>query len=155
MASKDPKLALAGTVKEGTLGTGADEEGLVDFYQSYFDRHPIYNDEKWQLYHAMGGRKASVWSLVKASFTAFPRWNNKGIPSSSGRHRTDPWMIGGVLVFDQKGNLVYAMEETLGEEFSMDRLERAIRAARTLNEVGDVHPEEESGSNKNKSDSNS
>ena len=140
LAAKDPKLALAGTVKE--TGLDKDDEGLVDFYQSYFNRHPIYNDEKWQLYHAMGGRKVGMWSLVKSTFTALPRWYRKGISSSNNKNRTDPWMIGGVLVFDKKGNLVYAMEETIGEEFSMERLERAIKAARTLNEADEIMDEE-------------
>lgn len=129
MVANDPKLALAGTIKE----TGVDDEGLLEFYQSYFDRHPMYADEKWQLYHAMGGRKASFWDLFKATAVAKPRWYRKGIPSSANNYLSDPWMQGGVLVFDQKGSLVYAMEETMGEEFNMERLERAIQAARTLN----------------------
>ena len=129
LVRKDSKVALAGTVKE----TSGDEDGLADFHQTYFDRHTIYNDEKWQLYHAMGGRKVGVWNLVKASVTGLPRWYNKGISNSANKFRTDPWMTGGVLVFDRKGNLVYAMEENTGEEFEIERLERAIRAARTRN----------------------
>lgn len=124
---------MAGTVKE----TGLDDDGLTEFHQSYFDRHTIYNDEKWQLYNAMGGKNVGAWNLFKATFSGMPRWYKKGISNSAKKDRTDPWMLGGVLVFDKKGNLVYAMEETIGEEFSMARLERAIGAARTLNQVED------------------
>ena len=142
MARRDPKIALAGTVKE----TGLDDDGLTEFHQSYFDRHTIYNDEKWQLYNAMGGKNVGAWHLFKATFSGMPRWNKKGISSSANKNRTDPWMIGGVLVFDKKGNLVYAMEETIGEEFSMARLQRAIGAARTLNQVEEVTAAEASQS---------
>lgn len=126
--AKDPKLALAGICKDSN-----DEQGLLDFHQSYFDRHAIYNDEKWQLYQAMGGRKLGVWDLVKATVVAPLRWHKKGITSSPTRHQSDAWMIGGVLVFDQTGNLVYAMEESVVEEFPIDRLERAIQGARNRN----------------------
>ena len=123
---------------------GVDDEGLLDFYVSYFDRHAMYTDDKWQLYHAMGGRKISMWALFKAVLVAKPRWNRKGIPSSDvSPLRSDPWMTGGVLVFDQKGSLVYAMEETVGEEFNMQRLERAIQAARHMNAMNNNEEEEE------------
>lgn len=122
------KLALLGTVKE----TGVDDQGLLDFYQTYFDRHPMYMDEHWKLYEAMGGRKLSLWGLFKAMLVAKPRWYRKGIPSSENNYRSDPWMTGGVLVFNKDGQLVYAMEETVGDEFNMERLERAIQAARNM-----------------------
>lgn len=85
-ANSHSKLALLGTVKE----TGVDDQGLLDFYQTYFDRHPMYMDEHWKLYEAMGGRKLSLWGLFKATLVAKPRWYRKGIPSSENNYRSDP-----------------------------------------------------------------
>lgn len=95
----------------------------------------MYMDEHWKLYKAMGGRSLSLWGLFKATLVAKPRWYSKGIPNSENNYRSDPWMTGGVLVFNKYGNLVYAMEETVGEEFNMERLERAIQAARSMCET--------------------
>lgn len=134
LAKTDPKIALVATVKE----TGVDDQGLIEFYTSFFDSHPMYKDEKWQLYKAMGGggghgRTLSLWQLFKATLIARKRWKSKGIHNSANNYKSDPWMQGGVLIFDKQGHLVYALEEETGVEFSMDRLQKAIQGARKVN----------------------
>ena len=96
-------------------------------------------DEKWLLYKAMmSGRnegRVSAFNLIKGNWKARQRWKEKNIEPSRDILKTDPWMKGGVLVFDRRGNLVYALEETPGEQFPMDRLERAIQGARNINKA--------------------
>jgi hypothetical protein len=129
LAAKDDKVALMGVVKE----TGVDDNGLVEFYQDYFDRRPMYKDERWKVYEAMGGRKLGIMGLFRATFGAASRWKKKGIAASKTNFKTDPWMTGGVMVFDKRGDLVYALEEGTGREFEMDRIEKAIKGARNIN----------------------
>mmetsp|Transcript_77448 Transcript_77448/g.116411 ORF Transcript_77448/g.116411 Transcript_77448/m.116411 type:complete len:162 (-) Transcript_77448:127-612(-) len=129
LAAKDDRIALMGIVKE----VGVDDDGLVGFYQDYFDRHPIYNDERWKVYEAMGGRKVGFLGLFRAIFGASSRWKEKGIEISEQNRKTSPWMTGGVMVFDKRGDLVYALEEDVGNEFDMERIEKAINGARNIN----------------------
>jgi len=151
LAAKDPKLAVVGAVKE----VGIDDEGLFDVYHTYFDRHPVYHDEKWQIYHAMGGKKIGLFRLLKGAFLARSRLNRKSICSRY-NFRANPWMIGGILVFDQQGRLVYTMEEQVWEEFPIERLERAIQAARTLNNATNTEKggDEDTGNDDDESNEN-
>ena len=74
--SIDPqiKIALIGIIKQTGVG---DDEGIIEFYNDYFNRQPIYKDEKWKLYHAMGGRKVGMLGLLKTTFISSERWKNK------------------------------------------------------------------------------
>lgn len=111
--------------------TGADNEGLLEFYTEYFDRHPMYLDEDWKIYKAMGGKSVSIGNVLKAVFVSSRRWKAKGISHSAKNSKaTEGWMTGGVLVFNKKGELVYFLEEQVGEPFDMDQLKAAIDQAR-------------------------
>ena len=118
------------TIKE----TGTNDKGLLEFYSDYFDRHSIYMDEKWELYHAMGGRKISAFKLVQRLISAQRRYAKKKIWHSSGnanpKAAKSNWMTGGVLVFNRKGELTFVLEESVGKEFDMAELEAAIDEAR-------------------------
>ena len=50
---------LAEEENVGCLGIikhiNVDNNALLDFYQEYF-HHPIYKDEQWKVYHALGNR---------------------------------------------------------------------------------------------------
>lgn len=118
------------TVKE----TGVDDQGLLDFYQDYFNSYPIYKDEKWQLYKAMGGKTLTYYKLFKGILGSYKRLKAKKIPASKDNGKSKvAWMTGGVLVFDRAGELVYVMEEKTGEEFDMEQIELAIQEARFRN----------------------
>lgn len=142
--ANDPKVALAATIKDTDVD--GDCVGLQEFHTNYFGGHDIYQDEKWQIYKAMGGRKIGLFGLVKAVLKNKRRWNRKDITPSENMLKTDPWLTGGVMIFDNRGNLVYAVEETVGEELSMDRIARAVQGARNINAAcaaGDCDDEEE------------
>lgn len=81
----------------------------------------------------MGAKQIGALSLLKAIACAKRRWNRKGIYISYNIVKTDPWMIGGVMIFDKRGNLVYAVEETVAQELEMDRITRAVKGARNIN----------------------
>ena len=119
------------TIKE----TGTNDKGLLEFYSDYFDRHSIYMDEKWELYHAMGGRKISAFKLVQRLILAQRRYTKKKIWHSSGnanpKAAKSNWMTGGVLVFNRKGEVTFVLEESVGKPFDMAMLEAAIDEART------------------------
>jgi hypothetical protein len=51
---------------------------LLDFYDTYF-HFPIYKDAKWDIYHAMGGRKISTWNLLKNTSQALKRYKKRNI----------------------------------------------------------------------------
>jgi hypothetical protein len=131
LAAEDRKLALAATVKE----TGVDDQGLLEFYRDYFHSFPIYMDEKWQLYKAMGGRKLGILTILKGILGARKRFKQKNIKSSAGNSKSEGWMAGGVLVFDKQGELIYVHEEQVGKPFDMDQLKLAIVEARRSNQA--------------------
>jgi len=134
LAAHDKKLALLATVKE----TGVDDKGLLDFYRDYFNSYPIYKDEKWQLYKAMGGKTIGYYKLLKAALSSRGRLKTKKIRSSKDNGKSNvAWMCGGVLVFDRAGELVYVMGEKIGDEFEMEQLELAIQEARSRNIMAD------------------
>ena len=119
------------TIKE----TGTNDKGLLEFYTDYFGRHAIYMDEKWELYRAMGGRKISAFKLIQRLAMAQMRYAKKRIFHSAGnanpKAANSNWMMGGVLVFNRKGELTYVLEESVGRELDMERIEAAIDEART------------------------
>jgi hypothetical protein len=129
LAAADRKLALLATVKE----TGVDDQGLLDFYEHYFHSYPIYKDEKWMLYKAMGGKKLGILSVLKAALGSRKRLQEKNIKGSAQNYKNEGWMSGGVLVFDRRGQLSHVLEEQVGKPFDMEELKRAIQEARNAN----------------------
>jgi hypothetical protein len=121
--AKQEKVCIVGAIKE----TGVDNAALLDFYDTYF-HFPIYKDTKWEIYHAMGGRKISTWQALTKTGGLLRRWNQKkivNIPSGG-----DIWTQGGVMIFDKTGELRYCFYENFGDEYDMDELRNAIREAR-------------------------
>ena len=117
-----------------TKETGPDDQGLLEFYQDYFNSYPIYKDEKWELYKAMGGKTIGFFKLLSGVLKANKRWKEKKIEKSKTNHKSKvAWMTGGVLVFDRAGELVYVLEEKVGEEFDMEQIQLAIQEARLRN----------------------
>lgn len=118
------QIDCIGIVKETTPDV---HDGLLEFYQDYF-RFPIYKDEKWMIYEAMGNRKLTLWQLLSKIPQLTKRFHEKKIKtiSTGGDHFTQ----GGILIFDKKRNLRHVYHETFSEEFDMNVLRRMIQDAR-------------------------
>ena len=123
LAKADKKLNVVAAVKE----TGVDDEALLEFYQDYW-HHPIYKDSKWKIFHAMGGRKLSLFTVLKHSRALFKRIKTKGIASKV--RQGDFWTKGGVMIFNRKGDLKYTQYEHFGKEWDMDAIQEAIHDIR-------------------------
>ena len=111
---------------------GADHEGLLEFYEQYFGRHVIYKDDKWQLFKAMGGRTMNLAQRIAALIPAQKRLRAAKIENSAKNFYkgTEGWMLGGVLVFDKRGELTYILSEDVGKPLDVDKLQQAIEDAR-------------------------
>lgn len=121
--AKQENICLVGAIKE----TGVDDPSLLEFYQDYF-KFPIYKDEKWNIYNAMGGRKLSVRKLLGNANKLRKRFRKnaiKNVPFGG-----DIWTQGGVLIFDKQGELRYCYYEDFGDELNIEELRAAVQAAR-------------------------
>ena len=126
-SAQDPRLVLVGAVKE--TGTAADEE-ILNFYQRFF-RNPIYKDQKWNVYKALGGRKISLLSSIIGFVRSRKRFQAKNIPLSPAGPAGDSFVQGGVLIFDKHGELRFAYNEEF-KEYDMDLLAAAVAETRRL-----------------------
>jgi hypothetical protein len=124
LAASNRDLAVLGVVKE----TGVDDASLADFHTHYFHKLPVYKDEKWKIYKAMGGRNISVMGLASGFLRSRRRHAAKKIETIMGGG--DGWMQGGVLIFDRHGELRYAYDEKYGSELDMETINRVIQVAR-------------------------
>ena len=113
---------LLGAVKE----RGEANKALLEFYQDYF-RQPIYHDEKWSLFKAMGRKKLGVLELIQTKFRARTRLAGKSIQTGPGG---DSFTQGGMLVFNKKGELCFALEDNPFEALDMELLAAAVKEAR-------------------------
>jgi len=64
LAKTDAKVNLVGIVKE----TGVADDELLEFYQDYFC-YPLYKNDKWKIYHAMGGHQLSWLGMLSKAFS--------------------------------------------------------------------------------------
>ena len=122
---------LAEEENVGCLGIikhiNVDNNALMDFYQEYF-RHPIYKDEQWKVYHALGNRKIAAWKYIAFLPKLTIRYRRKKIENVP--FGGDLFTQGGVLVFDKEGNLRFTYHERYGEPFDVKLLKDAIDFAR-------------------------
>jgi thiol-disulfide isomerase/thioredoxin len=123
LATMDPKIAVIGAVKE----TGVADAELLKFYEDYF-RRPMFLDEKWRLYKAMGGKKLSWPQLIFGFMRSEKRYKRKGIENK--KFGGDLHTQGGLFIFDKKGRLRYALEEEYGKELDIDAVKAAVSAIR-------------------------
>jgi len=124
-------FALVGIVKDRS----ADNQDLLEFYDNHF-RYPIYQDERWNIFHAMGNRKISLLQLLTGYVKSRRRHNQASIETKLPRD-ADGWTKGGVLIFDKHVNLRYAYDEEYGEELDIAAIRKAIRAASKKRRVDD------------------
>lgn len=123
LSQEDPRVCVVGAVKE----TGVADAELLRFYEEYF-RKPIYLDEKWNLFHAMGGKKLSWPQLIRGYLRSEKRYKRKGIANK--KFGGDLYTQGGVLIFDRKGRLRFALAEEYGYELDVDAIKEAISEIR-------------------------
>ena len=105
-----------------------DDEALSEFHTHYFRKLNLYKDGAWKIYKAMGGRKINPAQLIMGLARSFKRHKKKKIETRMGPG--DGWMLGGVLIFDQEGELIYAYQEEYGLELDMNQIENIISSAR-------------------------
>jgi AhpC/TSA antioxidant enzyme len=121
--TKQQNVGCVGIIKE----TSVDDDALIDLYRTYF-HHPIYKDDKWRIFEAMGNRKISAWklaALVPKLTMKYKKENVKNIMTGG-----DLFTQGGILVFDKDGNLRYTYYERYGEFFDSEHLIRVIEEAK-------------------------
>jgi AhpC/TSA antioxidant enzyme len=121
--AKQEGVGCVGIIKE----VGVADSSLTEMHDTYF-RQPIYKDEKWQIYEAMGNRKVSFWKLVSKLPKLNPVYKkNKVVNVPFGG---DLFTQGGILVFDKKGLLRYTYYERYGEFFDPVLLTHIIEQAK-------------------------
>lgn len=123
LAAKDRKVGLVRIIKEA----GDDNANVLEFYENYFN-YPLYKDDKWHVYKAMGGRTLTMDTLKAGVQKYMPRYKSKGIPMRF--DGGDRFMMGGILIFDRKGNLCFSYNEVYGEELDIEVIEQAIAEVR-------------------------
>jgi hypothetical protein len=121
--AQEEEVCLVGAIKQLDIHNKA----LLEFYEKYF-KYPIYRDEKWLIYHALGGRKITFWKLLTSARKLGKRYKEKNIQNIP--FGGDIWTEGGILIFDQKGDLRYTYYETYGEEMNMVEIRKGIQDAR-------------------------
>jgi hypothetical protein len=119
LAREQKDVSFWGIVKE----TGVETDGILTFFKDYF-HFPLYKDEKWRTYKAMGDRKLSPLTAIKRALAARSRWAKKGIANEF--KAGDIWVQGGVLLF-KNGKLRYACQEDYGRELDINHIRSSIQ----------------------------
>ena len=125
LAETDKRLGLVGILKN----VPDDDANVLEYYEDFF-RHPLYMDDHWHVYKAMGGRMLTMDTLKAGVQRLMPRYKSKGIPMRM--EGGDRFMMGGVLIFNRRGNLCFSYEEAYGEELNMDVIKEAIEEIRSM-----------------------
>jgi len=119
-------FGVFGVVKE----TGVDDEGLSSFKKEYFD-FPLYRDDEYDFYGALGGRRVKMSSLFGMLFSGNSlrnRWKEKNITGAN--MVGEGIKQGGVIVFGKDGKQRYAYEEITGTVVPTDDLVAAVNAVK-------------------------
>ena len=116
-------VSLMGVVKPEAVP----QSTLLEFYSDYFP-FPLYQDDDWQLFTAMGKRQTSLWSLISNVPKLNNRYNEKGIHNIP--FGGDLFTNGGLLIFDSQQRLRFVYFEKYGDELDMEAVEWAIEQAR-------------------------
>ncbi|KAG7342960.1 AhpC/TSA antioxidant enzyme [Nitzschia inconspicua] len=119
------RIAAWAVVKE----IDVDNEGLAALYQNYF-RFPFFLDKKMKLYKAMGKNVINPFKFFYniRKNGARKRIDDKGIEGTF-IGKGEGLILGGVLIFDAKGNIRYAYQEKSGaEELPIEEFRCALNA---------------------------
>lgn len=74
------KIAIIGIIKDAH-----DHADMIELYEDYFDRKPLYHDANWTLGTAMGGRPLQLTDLMRTFVTSRTRFLRKNIKCQIGR----------------------------------------------------------------------
>ena len=102
-----------------------DNDGLLSLFQNYF-RLPFFRDTNWNIYKVLGDRRVSIPTALWRYRSAKARWEKKGLRGNM-VGAGEGMVLGGVLVFDRKGQLQYAYKEEFGLELPVDEIRTAIK----------------------------
>lgn len=97
------------------------------FYTDYFP-FPLYQDDDWQLFSALGDRQLSLWKLLKSAPAVMKLCVEKRI--ASWPVGTDLWTYGGLLIFDAEQRVRFVYYEKFGDELDTEAIMWAIEQAR-------------------------
>ena len=115
------QVAAWAVVKE----INVDNEGLLSLYQNYFN-FPFFLDSKMKLYKALGLRKLNLFKALKIGKLTKKRILNRGIQGTFFT-KGEGLILGGVIIFDSKGEIKYAFEEKSGgQELPIQRIKDAL-----------------------------
>ena len=119
-----------------------DNDRLLEMYQKHFN-YPFFLDSKKKMYKALGNRKPNFFKVLLRMKQSLKRIKSQkhieGTIFSPGEGIT----LGGILIFDEEGQIRYAFhEKSGGTEFPIDQ----IRAALNMLVDGDNHGGDETES---------
>ena len=105
-----------------------DNEGLLELYRRYFN-FPFFLDTKMAMYKAMGKKMINPFKFFNnVKKGARERIANKGIEGTF-VGKGEGLVLGGVIIFDAKGNIQYAYQEKSGaEELPVEEFRVALNA---------------------------
>jgi len=124
--SEGQKVALVGVTKHGE---GVDDSAMLNFYQTYFGRYPLFKDQHWKTYKALGGRKISYVNFALRRPKMKRRYTKMNIENVF--FGGDIWTQGGVLVFDRSGELRHVQYEEYGKRLNVDEIRTALQQIQT------------------------
>eukprot|EP00977_Amphora_coffeiformis_P011009 scaffold2632_cov158-Amphora_coffeaeformis.AAC.1 len=125
-------IPIFGVIKE----TGVDDAGLVEFQRDYFP-YPLYRDQSYMFYRALGDRKLTVSFLLNpflifhVFFDAWHRLNRKKI---SGNIKGEGIVQGGIILFDRRGAPIAMYQEETGTDLPVSDLVNAVAHVRRSQE---------------------
>ena len=121
---------IFGVVKE----TGVDDEGLAEFHQKYFGSYPLYRDQSYAFYQALGDRKVGLgvflnpFSLFAIICDAFNRLTSKSITGNV--TKGEGIVQGGIIIFSKDGRPACMYEEETGNDLRVAEIAAALKAVR-------------------------
>lgn len=121
-------IRIFGVVKE----IGVDDQGLWEFQKDFFP-YPIYRDQSYTFYTALGDRKLAFNLLfnplgfLPMILDAWNRVTKKGI---RGNLRGEGIVQGGIVLFDKSGKPLAMYQEETGVDLPVSDLVRAFEVIR-------------------------
>ena len=117
-------IPIFGIVKE----TGVDDAGLVEFHRDYFP-YPLYRDQGYALYKALGDRKVGVglWNPFSIPFLLFDAWQRLTSKNIGGNMKGEGIVQGGIIIFDRQGQPVAMYQEKTGVDLPVTDLVNGLQ----------------------------
>lgn len=97
---------------------------VIDFYENYFDKRPVFLDESAGIYEALGSKKVTM-SMKMQMVGRFAKARiQRGV--KFGSQLGDTSTLGGVLLFDHKNELRYVYAEDGGAPYDIALIQAAL-----------------------------